>query len=179
MDRRSAIKTCFVFTAGIAFLPSCLLEKNKSSLLLKNIKINGEQEQLMAELSETIIPKTDTPGAKDISAHLFALMMVDDCFEPEKQQQFVSGLKGFEEMTKKKFDKSFIECSPAQRSELLTTLEGNKEAKDDTTAFYRMTRGLTIQCFTSSQFYLTKVHVYEMVPGRFHGCVPVKTNIKA
>ena len=33
---------------------------------------------------------------------------------------------------------------------------------------------MTLQAFTGSQYYLTKVRVYEMAPGRFHGCVPVK-----
>ena len=173
MNRRSAIKTCLIFTAGAALVPSCLQERSKSSLLLKNIDISSEQEKLMAELSETIIPKTNTPGAKDVSAHLFALMMVDDCYKPEEQKKFVSGLKDFDEITRKKFGKSFVECSPGQRHALVAEMEVNKDGTGNISAFYKITKSLTIHSFTSSQYYLTKVRVYEMVPGRFHGCVPV------
>lgn len=176
MDRRTALKNCLIFTAGAALLPSCMQERSKSSLLLKHLKINAEQEQFMAELCETIIPKTDTPGAKDVGAHLFALMMVDDCSSPDEQEKFVSGLNQFEDLTKKKFNKRFVETTPAQRQELLKEMEVKKDLKDvDAVTFYHSTRGLTIQCFTGSQYYLTKVRVYEMVPGRFHGCVPVKS----
>ena len=176
MNRRTALKTCLVFTAGAALLPSCMQERSKSSLLLKNIKINGDQEQLMAELSEAIIPKTDTPGARDVGAHLFALMMVDECYKPGDRDKFVLGLKQFEDYTKKKFGKSFVEITQAQRNELVKEMESRKEEKDnEAVSFYKTTRGLTIQCFTGSQYFLTKVRVYEMAPGRFHGCVPVKS----
>ncbi len=130
----------------------------------------------MADLTEAIIPATDTPGAKDVGAHLFVLMMIDDCYNPEDQEKFIAGMKQFEEMAKKRYGKSFSSITPAQQNEWLSELQNSKGEKDNTAAsFYHSTRGLTIQCFTGSKYYLTKVHVYEMVPGRFHGCVPVKS----
>jgi hypothetical protein len=147
-------------------------DKSKASVILKNFSIDGEQEKLLAELSETIIPKTETPGAKDISAHLFVLKMMDDCHSKEDQDKFVSGLKDFQDKCKKDFDKSFIDCTVQEKSTLLTGLEKDK-ADNALSFFYGQTKQLTIQAYTSSQFYLTKVRVYELVPGRFHGCVPV------
>ena len=176
MNRRTALKNCFIFSAGVALIPACMQEKSKSSLLLKNLKISGEQEQLMADLSDTIIPATDTPGAKDVGAHLFALMMIDECYNPEEQKKFKSGLEQFENYTKKKFDKSFSSLTAQQRSELLTELEAKKDEKDnEVVAFYKVAKGMTLQAFTVSKYYLTKVRVYEMAPGRYHGCVPVKS----
>lgn len=176
MNRRTALKNCFIFTAGAALIPACMQEKSKSSLLLKNLKISGQQEQLMADLSDTIIPTTDTPGAKDVGAHLFALMMIDECYQPEEQKKFMSGLEAFQQLTKKKFDTSFSKLTPQQRSELLTELEAKKDEKDnEAVAFYKVAKGMTLQAFTGSKYYLTKVRVYEMAPGRFHGCVPVKS----
>lgn len=176
MNRREAIRACFIITAGATILPSCMQEKSKSGLLLKHLKVTGEQEQMMADLTDAIIPVTDTPGAKDVGAHLFVLMMVDDCSKPEDQEKFTAGLKAFEDDVQKQYKTSFSKLTPAQRNEWLATMEGKKEEKDNPAVnFYHSTRGLTIQCFTGSQYYLTKVQVYEMVPGRFHGCVPVKT----
>src|SRR5258706_15442809 len=88
MDRRSSLRTLLIISAGTVLLPSCLQDKEKSSSIsLKNIKINGSDEELLSELSETIIPKTNTPGAKDVSAQLFALMMIDDCYPPDDQDK--------------------------------------------------------------------------------------------
>lgn len=174
MDRRSGIKTLLIISAGVTLLPSCLQQEKKSSLALKNIKIDGKEEDLAAELSETIIPKTNTPGAKDVSAHVFALMMVDDCFSPADQDKFQKGLKEFQEFSKKKSGSSFTQCTPAERAELIKSVEDKKDITENTGFFYNTMKKLTIQAFTSSEYYLTKVQVYKLVPGRFYGCVPVK-----
>jgi hypothetical protein len=173
LDRRTAIKQFVFASAGIALLPSCMQDTGKASILLKNINISGEQEKMLAELCESIIPKTDTPGAKDISAHLFALKMADDCAKKEDQQKFMKGLKAFEQTTKDTFKKSFPECTPQQRQQLLSKLESSKDPNDDVTMFYGAMKSLTIEAYTTSQFYLTKVHVYKLVPGTFKGCVPI------
>ena len=174
MDRRSSLKTLLIISAGSVLLPSCLQEKEKSSISLKNIKINGNDEELLSELSETIIPKTNTPGAKDVSAHLFALMMIDDCYPPDNQDKFVKGLKEFKEINKKKFDKSFVKCTPSERTEILKSIQSEKNIPENVAFFYNAIKKLTIEAFTSSEYYLTKVHVYQLVPGKFYGCVPVK-----
>ena len=52
---------------------------------------------------------------------------MDECFLKEQQQQFLSGLKNFEQLTKKQFNHNFSECSSKERSELLTGFENNKD----------------------------------------------------
>jgi hypothetical protein len=173
MNRRSGIKTLIIISAGAAILPSCLQNRKKSSLALKNIKINDKEEELLSELGDTIIPKTGTPGAKDVSAHLFALMMIDDCYPPDDQDKFVKGLKEFEEFSKKKFA-SFTECTPSQRTELIKSVENKNDISENIAFFYNTMKRLTIQAFITSEYYLTKVQVYKLVPGKFYGCVPVK-----
>ena len=44
---------------------------------------------------------------------------------------------------------------------------------DDLHAFYRTNKRLVIRGYLGSQYFLTKIEVYELVPGRWHGCVPV------
>ena len=173
MDRRSGIKTLLIISTGLALIPSCLQEDKKSSISLKNIQIDGKDEELLSALCDTLIPKTDTPGAKDISAHLFALMMVDDCYPPDSREKFIKGLKGFEELSKKKFNKSFLRTSLEEKSQLLKTIENKNDINENVAFFYNNMKRLTIQAFSSSQYFLTKVQVYQLVPGKFYGCVPV------
>ncbi len=174
MQRRTLLKQLVYVTGGVCLLPSCMQDTSKSSILLKKIIINNDEEKLMASLAEAIIPATDTPGAKDISAHLFALMMVDDCYETADQQKFVSGLKAFTAYAEKKYNKAFINCTPSEKGNLLTELEAKRPGNEQLDYFYSHTKKLTIQAYITSQFYLTKVQVYKLIPGHFYGCVPVK-----
>ncbi len=98
---------------------------------------------------------------------------MDDCRSKEDQEKFVKGLEAFEAFTKEKNGKSFMKSSMAERAGILEQMESNKEVKDDKSFFYGSMKRYTIQAYTSSEFYLTKVQVYEMVPSRWHGCVPV------
>jgi hypothetical protein len=174
VNRRSVIKQFAFISAGALLVPSCLQDKSKSAILLKNIQINADQEKLLAELTETIIPATDTPGAKDVSAHLFALMMVDDCYKKTDQQKFMKGLEQFASFVKTSEGKSFVDCSIPQRESILAKVSVKKPVEDELSFFYSKVKQLTIQAYTSSQYFLTKVQVYEIIPGRYHGSVPVK-----
>ncbi|MEJ0102569.1 MAG: gluconate 2-dehydrogenase subunit 3 family protein [Bacteroidota bacterium] len=173
MDRRSAVRNFIVFSAGVTLLPSCLQQDSKSSLPLKNIQVSGDQEKMVAELTETILPTNDTPGAKGLSSQLFVLMMVDDCFKKEEQEKFIKGLQQFDEVSRKKIGEPFVKATAPQRAALLKEIENKKDTPEEVLAFYNATKRLTVQSFTGSKYFLTKVRPYDMVPGRFHGCFPV------
>jgi len=146
-------------------------------MVLKNIKITVDQESSLADLVEMIIPKTTMPGAKDISAHLFAIMMVDECYDPEGRKEFMSGLIQFESIVYNRYGNSFTKCTRHQKEEFLNALESRDGISEEQASFYNSMKKLTIESFITSQYFLTKVHVYELVPSRFHGCVPVtRTN---
>jgi hypothetical protein len=48
-----------------------------------------------------------------------------------------------------------------------------KEEPDDVAAFVKSTKRLALQGYMTSQYYLTKVQPYKLVPGKFEGCIPV------
>jgi len=172
VNRREALKQFVFVSAGMTLIPSCMQDRSKSSLLLKKINISSDDESMLAELSETIIPKTTTPGAKDISAHLFVLKMVDDCIKKEDQEKFLKGMKGFNDLCKATVGKGFVASSGDERKKVLTSIIAKKDEENDLNTFFKTVKRFTIQAYTSSEFFLTKVQVYELVPGRFHGCVP-------
>ena len=175
MNRRTAIRNVVIISAGTGLLPSCVHE-DKSTIALKNISLTGSQGQMLAELTETILPKTrNFIGAKDLKAHEFVLTMVDDCTSPEDQQKFTEGMKLFEETCKKKWNSSFVKCSPQQRNELLQSMEKKQDIPEDVLKFYGTVKRYTVQSFTSSKDYMTDIRKYKIVPGpNFKGCVPVK-----
>lgn len=173
VGRRTLLKQMVFASAGMLLVPSCMEDRSKASILVKNFAINTDQEALLAELSESIIPKTDTPGAKDIYAHLFALKMLDDCRSKEDQEKFVKGLEAFEAFAKEKTGKTFMKSDAKERASVIDALEKDSEGEDEKHFFYSTMKRYTVKAYTTSKFYLTNVQVYEMVPSRWHGCVPV------
>ena len=85
------------------------------------------------------------------------------------------GLKAFETNCQTQFGKSFTYLSSSEKETLLQGLEGSKPSNAALTYFYKNYKKLTIQAYTSSKYYLTQVQVYELVPGNFHGAVPLKS----
>jgi len=176
MQRRTAVKYLFVVAAGSAIVPSCLHKTDKASIVLKHLDINAEQEKLLAEIAETIIPGGTAPGAKDTYAHLFVLKMVDDCYEEQQQKTFSVGLKEIDDFAKQKSGTSFLKCSNQQRNEIVNLLE-EKKASGNAVQCYQIIKPLTIQGYLTSRPVLGDIFKYELVPGRYNGSFPVKTII--
>ena len=173
MNRRTAIKNVIILGAGATWLASC--QDKKASITLKNIPLSASQEELLATLTETIIPTTpDFIGAKELESHKFLLMMTDDCSAPDEQKKFMDGMTQFEEACNKKFGNSFVKCSPSQREEFLLAVEAKEGYAEEVLSFYQTVKRFTIQSFTSSKEYLTKVRHFSLIPGPFKGCVTVE-----
>lgn len=168
INRRLAIKNLVVFTGGIFLLPACITENKPASILLKNIKIHADQELLLQELSETILPESDTPGAKKLGLHLFILKMVDDCYPQIQRKVFTDGLINFEENVKAKYGKGFPDCDSAQKKEIVIQLEA-KTLGENVTGFYTLFKQQLINGYKNSEYFMTNICVYELVPGRYNG----------
>lgn len=175
MDRRSVIRNFAYISVGAIILPACVQNEKRTSTALKNIKISYDQEQMLADLAQTILPSAGGTGAgaKELQSHLFALMMIDDCWSPDEQQKFMNGLKQFEDITQKRFNTSFARCSDEQKNQWLKDLEEKKNIPEDAQAFYASIKKLTVQSYTSSENYMVNIVKYNILPGKFKGCVPV------
>ncbi|MBC6492579.1 gluconate 2-dehydrogenase subunit 3 family protein [Flavihumibacter stibioxidans] len=160
MNRREVISHMIWMGAGIAFLPSCVYKQDQVSIQLKKIQINPKQEKFLTALAAAIIPATDTPGATELGAHLFALKMVDDCMTKESQDAFMAGLKS-------------LQAEEPDPAKLMTAAEAadNKEQL----AFLKDYRRLVVQGYTMSEYVMTNLLPYQLVPGKYYGCVPVKS----
>jgi hypothetical protein len=174
MNRRTAVRNIIIISAGATLLPGCISTTEENPLHLKHVRLTASRQKMLAELTETIIPKTNNfVGAGDLKTDEFVLVMLDDCASPDDQNDFTSGMKAFEDTCRKKFNTGFAKCTPQQRMELLKELE-KKDKNDQAARFYHAVKGLTIQNFTSSKEYLLDVVKWKLVPGsNFKGCVPV------
>lgn len=174
MNRRNAIGNIVVLSLGSMVLPSCD-QRDEAIFKIKNLPLTGNEEKLMSQLADAIIPTTAFIGASGVKAHEFTLKMVDDCYDPDQQNKYLTGLKEFDKLAKGKYGSSFTSIASPQKLEWLSSLEKKKDIPEEALFFYETTKKHTLQAFTSSKEYMTDVLKYKMVPGsNFKGCVPVK-----
>ncbi len=202
MNRRTVIKNLALVIGGAVLLPSCVHSDGNTYVQLKHLNMDADQQKLIADIAETIIPKTNTPGAKDLNLPAFVLKMLDDCYKKKDQQTFMTGMGKFNDMVKKMYNSSFGDLNVKEREAVLTTIEksnkpfGNPQKsikpvgdaqksldvpkkKPDVPPlnfFYWAIKQQTIFGYTNSQYFMTKRIVYELVPGRYNAHFPVKNN---
>jgi hypothetical protein len=175
MKRRVVIKQIMIMAAGMALLPSCIKEEGMSSILLRNITITAAQEQLLAEITETLIPETDTPGAKALNLHLFVLKMLDDCYPEQEQACFKKGLDQIGELAQALYNQHFPALPQHQRESILKDIQDQRHHHEAISSFYKIMKAETVKGYLNSKFVMTKLVIWELVPGRYNGYYPVKT----
>ena len=147
--------------------------------------LTSEQAAYLNEVGETILPATKTPGAKEANVGAFMAVMVRDCYKPEDQQTFVKGLSQLETASQKMNGKGFLASTPAQRTALLTALDGEQKQYSKTKTieapnhYFRMMKELTLLGFFTSEVGATKALRYLPVPGKYDGNVPYKKGDRA
>ncbi len=177
MQRRSALKQMALAFGGIVTLPAWAHGWSGNELARHHaLKLPPELETILTLVVDTIIPATDTPGAKEVGVDKFILTMVGDCYEKDVQEKFSSGLQAIEAAAKKSFGSSFLACTPVQRTQVLTAMENeSKTAPEKNPSVFPLIKNLTIQGYLNSEFVMKNLLKYELIPGRFNGCFPVKS----
>ena len=173
INRRSALKYFIILSAGAALLPTCKPDDKKYASPYVHLSVDEDDQAMLAKIAEVIIPDTNTPGSKAVSAHVFALQMMNDCYEQKDRDIFMKGMKQFESDIKKKYGKSFTDCSAQECEAIIGNFNQSKDDKDKSVLFYNTMKQLTIRAYTNSEYYLTNVRIYKHVPGKFKSSVPV------
>lgn len=177
MKRRSIIRNLVIFSGGIVLLPACKNIPGNSSIKLRNITVDEQQEKLLAEVVSVIIPQTDTPGAKELNVHLFVLKMLDDLYEKDVQQFFLTGLNKLDSFTKKRFNNSFINCTTEQKEKMLLSIEDKAAYPIEIFDFYKITKQRTIEGYLNSKYVMSTLVKYELIPSdKYDGYYRIKNS---
>lgn len=186
MDRREAVKYISVLLGGTivgssAILNGCRSSDTKGSALT----FTDADVSLLDEIADTILPETDTPGAKAAGVGKFMTVMVNDCYEKQDQEVFHKGLKQLNDLAKKNYKTDFVKMPSEQRLEMLIALD--KEQKEyqqtkkseDRSHYFRMMKELALLGYFTSEIGQTQAMRYIERPGRYDGCVPYTKGEKA
>lgn len=186
MTRRDLLQNVAILLGGSIVGGSVFsLSGCKSTDKQVNALFTDKQVAYMNEIADTILPATSSPGAKAANVGSFMAVMVFDCYTEKDQKVFVDGLKQIDELSEKRFNASFAEASPDERTKLLTELDKEqkdyqgKKAKDDPSHYFRMMKELSVLGYFSSKEGATQALRYVAVPGKYDGSFPYKKGDKA
>jgi hypothetical protein len=161
-----------MITTGAALLPVSMRGAGQASIRFSKLKVDRDQELLLAEVVETIIPTTDTPGGKALNLHLFVLKMVDDCHNAGEQKSFIAGLVQLDALAHERFGYEFVDCNPDQRLELLVSLKPGKGLPAELIECFKLTKQRTVQGYKISEYVMTKLLPHKMIPDAYDGYYP-------
>lgn len=183
MDRREALQRTAMMLGYAISAPAMMGVLNgckaTPELAYKPIFLTEDIARMVAEIAEIIIPKTDTPGAKDVGVPAFIDKMLGQCYKKEDQDRFVKGVTDFDADAKNTYGDVFIDCKVEEQKELVFKYHSEaiaamkSDAPPKERPFILMMKELTMLGFFTSEPGATQVLQYDPVPGAYQGCVPL------
>ncbi|MCB0688209.1 MAG: gluconate 2-dehydrogenase subunit 3 family protein [Saprospiraceae bacterium] len=152
-----------------------------------------DQAITVAEITERIIPKTNTPGAKDAMVDRYIDSFLKDIASDEERAEFYAGLDEINGVAKTDFGKAFVDLNDGQKDQILAKFsgtsnirksdeeraaemanEGEKVQTSDISSskFFDFIRQLTITGYFTSEVGAKEALVFDEIPGEWKGCIP-------
>ncbi|MFN4085008.1 MAG: gluconate 2-dehydrogenase subunit 3 family protein [Spirosomataceae bacterium] len=209
MNRRDALQRVAWMMGGAISAPSlvAMLQGCSSGPAAGSpFALSADYQALVAELAEVIIPKTDTPGAKDAGVGPFIEVMLKDCYSAIQQEHFLKGLEDVEAESKKVGGK-FVELTAEQKAEVMKIMvqkatdeaaqneekakqvdsesglaKEEQKKKDEVEVpvpFFRILKELTLFSYFTSEPGATQALDFVPIPGRYEGCIKMEPGQKA
>lgn len=200
MERRNLLKMIAAAT-GVAMVGGrAFAYELHSPVPLSSTVFSSDDVMLFNEVADVIIPRTDTPGAKDANVGLMALILANDCYTQEERSALVQGLVTIDQQAHQRFGKPYLLLDTAQKLQYITQLdEDAKRAnnqqelfylsskpydkdRDENAAtphFFTLIKQLTLFSFFTSKLGATEVLRFEAIPGKYNGELDYKKGDRA
>lgn len=170
IDRRQAIKRTLAMLGVVATsssIANCLAsDRNKETVgsRWKPLYLNPQHIAALEAATELILPRSDTPGAIDVSVPQLIDTLYGKYLEDKDKELLASGLS---RLDKAGFDTQSTEEQAASMTQLATS-----ESKEEK-AFLKLLRKWTITGYFTSEEVMKNVIHYQPIPGSYRGCVPI------
>lgn len=186
MDRREAIKRTVLLTGAAlsastitAVLNGCQAEASTATGWAPKF-FDAQQAAALSEIAETILPTTDTPGAKDVGVPAFIDQLAATCLPEEEQMSLRDSIEQIEVQAQSKYNKTFAALQPEEQLALLNTIDAEarsvKTVTDDMgetawSGFLKLKQLVLLGYFTSEKVG-TEVTAFLPIPGQYKPCIP-------
>jgi len=164
--REAALSFGALWTALV--LPASALAQATPTLTWTPKAVTAEQARTLDAVAETIIPATDSPGARAAGVPQFIDRTLATWSTPADAAAIKAGLDQIDRDAKSAHGAAFAALTPAQQQALLARYD--RESK----GFFNALKELVTVGYFTSEPGATIALRYDPVPGDYRGCVPLK-----
>ena len=175
MDRRELLQ-------WIAVVTGCALSANDALWASADpqspLPYSPTDIDLLDDLAETILPRTDTPGARDAAVGPFIARYSAACHSPDRIALLQAGLKDIDAQMQALHGTGFRQASRSSKESLLVSVDrqakvlaAEREAGGGQPHYFTLIKQLTLLGFFTSQPGQAHVVRYRPVPGKYKGCI--------
>ena len=177
LTRREAIRRVSTLFGGAALVgQSAMLASCATAQDAENVLFSGSEIALLDEIAETILPETDTPGAKAAGVGAFMALMVADTYYERDQAIFREGLAAIDSASRESSGAGFAAATAADRQALLEALDAEQheymrdKSPEEPAHFFRMMKELALLGYFTSEIGYMQAMRYVETPGRYDPC---------
>lgn len=176
--RRRDLLTLIAAATGCAFVEGC-----KPAAVSAEASFTPDDVAFFDEVAETILPRTETPGAKDAKVGAFIAAYSQATYEPEQLASLKSGIGALNAEMQKRVGVDFLHATPQQRTSALLDIDREARRYNLTPGhekdgkaphWFTLMKQLTLYGFFTSEPGATKVARYRPIPGKYKGVVDYK-----
>lgn len=125
MDRRSVLKAISLSAGSFVATPTLfqvLTSCNETQELPWTPKfLDAAQAYVLEQLTDVILPKTDTVGALDVHVPEFIDLLLNDVVAKEELEVFLKGANAFQNKYRALFKKDILKAEPEDMSIMVST----------------------------------------------------------
>lgn len=178
MTRKEALYRVALLLGGTIISPQIFLTSCNRSGVVENDDVTVKT---LNEIAGTVIPKTDTPSAKDANVAPVALAILFDCYSEEHQKLFKNGLKAIDQMATKNYGNVFTEISEINQQAVIKKVDLEERTNRDSVNphYFKLMRELIVLSYFTSEIGCSQALRYLAIPGKFVGDYPYKKGDRA
>jgi hypothetical protein len=133
--------------------------------------LSADQFALLEQISETMIPATDTAGAIGAGVPEFIREMLAQWGSAATRTDFANVLEAIEQQAWSRFGMAFLEMPPERRLSVVTEFDAARIGAHD--GAYRRFKWLVLIGYYHSEVGATHELRFELVPGAWRACLPL------
>jgi hypothetical protein len=182
IDRREALRRAALLLGGALAAPTVagVLAGCRAARVPDGVwaprALTRAQVDLVAAIADSILPDTDTPGARAAGVHRFIDALLAESYTARERRRFLAGLAEVDARAGRAAGRPFLECASGDQRALLEALDreafaGGAHAPEP--LFFRTLKELTLVGYYTSEIGATRELHHVPVPGRYDGCVPL------
>lgn len=174
MDRRALLKSAILLVGGsLAGLPSAALAQGPSQARF----FTAAQFATLAEVAEVIIPRTDTPGAKDAGVAESIDSLMTNWASARRRADFRKLIDDIDRTALAADGKPLPALSAEKKVEIVRAYDEEKIRGGD--QVYSRFKELVLTAYYLSEPGATKELRYELIPGKFEPGVEISPDTRA